>query len=189
MGAYCRVMPRGGPPSKPLADREWLAERIAEGLTTVEIAAAAGCTDRTVRNAIVAHGLPRPARTQDGGPIDVAVAAYVEGMALETAARVHGVGKHRLKRVLLERDVVLRGRTPSLRGSRYPQLNDRAWLAEQMARGVPLKAVAREVGCDRQTVRKALRRHGLDPDDVLTADRVWARQRAGGRATAERRWA
>jgi hypothetical protein len=46
--------------------------------------------------------------------------------------------------------------------SRYPQLNDPTWLRQQYAiERRPLLALAREVGCDRQAVRSALRRHGL----------------------------
>ena len=46
--------------------------------------------------------------------------------------------------------------------SRYPQLNDSAWLRRRYTvERAPLLVIAREVGCDRQAVRSALRRHAL----------------------------
>jgi hypothetical protein len=151
-----------GKPSKPLADPLWLAAQIDAGRSTVEIATDAGVTDRTVRNAIVRHGLRHPDPRQQTGDLDGAVAAYVAGIGQDRAIAIGGVSDRRLRRALSERGIPTRAMSqPPPRASRYSALNDPVWLAEQLAERVPLKAIARQIGCDRQTVRKALRRHGL----------------------------
>lgn len=156
-------MAKGTPPSRPLADPDWLAEQIESGLSVVEIAKAAGCTDRTVRTAIERHGLPRPQRRPDPrlGNLDAAVAAIRAGATMTEACAAGNVGDERLRKRLGELGIRPRGR--EFTTSKYPRLNDPRWLSAMLAEGVTLAGIARAVGCDRQVLRDAIRRHGLKP--------------------------
>jgi hypothetical protein len=159
-------MAKGIPPSKPLAEPDWLAEQIEAGLSVVEIAQAAGVTDRTVRSAIERHGLPRPRRRPDPriGNLEAAIGAIRAGATMDEACAAGNVGNERLRRRLKEFGIRPRGR--EFATSKYPRLNDPRWLAAMLAEGLPLSAIARAVGCDRQVVRDALRRHGLADSTV-----------------------
>ncbi len=57
---------------------------------------------------------------------------------------------------------------------RYAELADRRWLAEQMADGRSVYAIARQLQTGARTVRDALRRHGLTwpPADADPVDRL-----------------
>jgi len=57
---------------------------------------------------------------------------------------------------------------------RYAELADRRWLAEQMADGRSVYAIARQLQTGARTVRDALRRHGLQwpPADADPVDRL-----------------
>jgi hypothetical protein len=144
-----------------MADPGWLAEQIAAGLAVVEIAQGAGVTDKTVRTAIARHGLPRPHRRPDPrlGNLDAAVAAVRAGSTMKEALAAGMVSRDRLRRRLAE--LGIRKTARELTPSKFPRLNDPRWLSAMLAEGVPLAAIARAVGCERQAVRYAVRRHGL----------------------------
>lgn len=131
-------------------------------MRTIEIAREAGVTDRAVRLAIARHRLPHPVRLQRWQvDVDEVAARRRDGATIEELAREFGVGTRRIVDVLAELGEGLERRRVSRRGSRYPVLNDRDWLAGRMAAGASIKGLARELGCDRATVRYALVQHGL----------------------------
>jgi hypothetical protein len=76
-------------------------------------------------------------------------------------------------------------------------LDDRGWLAAQLAARRSQAAIARELGCKPETVRKAVQRHGLHAEPTPRPrqptprrlaelnDRGWLRQHAAAHTAAE----
>ena len=155
-----------------LTDRDWLATRLGRGDTQAAVAQSLGCDQSTVSRAAGIHGLRihRP----DLDP-DRVVDLYQQGHSLEAVAEQVSAGIRTVRRVLVDAGVPIRSRA-----SRPAPLNDPSWL-QQRHHGPDgtIGRIADELGCDPQTVRRALDRHHISrvvhdtaPDDQLR-DHDW----------------
>ncbi len=141
---------------------DWLEQLFAGGISVSEIASMAGCTPRTVRNRANAAGIGLPRsrllqrrqdRLADRAWLTEAVA---EGKTPSEIARRCEVSTHDVVAALQRADIVV----AKVR-RRPPQLADRDWLSARLGDGVPLVAIAAQIGCHESTLRRAVRDHGL----------------------------
>lgn len=136
-----------------------LSRLRAEGRRTREIAAAAGVTDRAVRRALRAAGLPPqdPRRrfpelldrewlaARNGVPaVDVASELGCSPGYVKRRRAQYGLPKPRARHLVL-----------------YPRLHDRSWLREQLLAGRTDQEIASRVGCSLAGVKDAVRKRGL----------------------------
>jgi hypothetical protein len=145
-----------------LSDRAWLARQLDVGTTTANIAATLDVTPRAVRYALRRHGLAPLARSQKGDT-EALIAAYENGASLRRSATAGGLADPlTARRRIDEAGIRVRPRSPSPpRGSKYPQLSDRIWLAGQVAAGATAVEIAAAIGCDRRMVYDSLIRYDL----------------------------
>jgi hypothetical protein len=144
-----------------LSDPTWLRECVESGASISDIAAAPERKKRTIWYHLQRHNIPTPdlyrrARVDRDALFDAwRRGDHVDDIAVATGFSVAWV-----------RDAVRnvpRRITPPRRArpSRFPQLNDAAWLRAQLAAGRSIGSIASEVGTDRHNLRYMLRRHGL----------------------------
>lgn len=159
-----------------LHDPEWVAARLRDGATQTEIAAEVGCDPSTVSKLVERHGLRHLMGIPEPLPAADILEANDAGESAAAIARRFGVGAGRVRTVLLAH-----GRTrPAVRPA---ELDDRRWLVgRHHGRRMTLTAIAVELGCDTQTVSRAMRRldvevvqHSQAPNDQLV-DARWLRR-------------
>jgi hypothetical protein len=144
-----------------LSDAGWLRERVESGASITDIAEAVGRRPRTVWSALRRHGIETPTRRARATvDLDGVLAAWRRGDRVDDIAAAHGrsVAWVRVAVRNVPRAVVPPRRR---RLSRFPELNDVAWLRAQLKAGRTCASIAREVGSDGHNVRYMLRRHGL----------------------------
>lgn len=168
-------------------DRDWLAARVAEGLTNDEIAELAGVSKPRVTQCLASFGLVRYTRDVNGTNLNTNrcladpnwLWAYVEaGWTLPAIAKAAGVAtphtvltwinrhgfhdawKTARARVDAEKVAATAARnTANKSGPKYPGLRDLDWLEDAVAaRGA--MAVSKEIGCHVSSVIRALERGG-----------------------------
>lgn len=116
------------------------------------------CAPSTVGDALRRFGIrKRPAEPRVGSvPSEWLRAVYVDdGRSLTDVASEVGVAPPTIRRALVEAGIPIR------QEQRPPELDDRAWCEERQ--GESPKELARILGCTAETVRRAMRRHGLRP--------------------------
>lgn len=142
----------------PYMDGHGTREDIAD-----RIAADVGCSRSAAEDALRAHfGPPQPRTPRALQDRDLLARLYATHSAAEIARRL-GVGETSVLRWLsvhgIERRAVGQKRARPSK-SRYPQLNDRDWLAAAYA-SRSAADIAVEVGCSEPAVLSAVRRHSL----------------------------
>ena len=173
-----------------LRSAAWLRRRVEGGASVAEMAAETGRTESAVRKALRGHGIdppsrqPRRGRSDPSQPVDWAMAEvdWRKGYPIVTIARLYGLTSEQVRYRF--RDVP---RVPlPQRGSKYPELNDPAWLRVELARGQTVAAIARTVGCAGHVVVAALRRHrpGPRPDRFIGSGGATAARWTGSGPTA-----
>lgn len=120
-----------------------------------------------------------------GGTVEVHEGPDLAALAVTLARRV-GAGRDTVRAVV---GLELPAPAPA---RRHPQLEDGEWLAAAyLDQGRSLRSLAAEVGCARDTVARALERHGIErpqPDGrELLDDREWlaAQYRGHDRTAAD----
>ena len=195
--------------SRTLRSPGWLAARLAAGNSLAEIAAAAGRSTATVRNAADRLGLPRRRRatvargSASATVHDDAIPAALlddagwlrqrraEGWSVKRLAAELDVDHHKISAALRRAGLPI----PLPRRLHHPQLHDVNWLQQALA-SLSTEDVARQLGCAPQSVRYAARKYGVpalvnghDPPvavSAVLADRPWlAARRDAGATMAE----
>lgn len=180
------------PPHRTLADvpADWLREQYAlRGRSIIDIAAEVELSPTSVRRALVEAGIQiidgrLPAELDDPEWI-----ASQSGVTSAELARRLGVTPDAVSRAR-QRHGLLAG---IVRQSKYPQLDDRAWLEERYVTDQMTQAqIAKVIGCSRSAVALAMDRLGIQarpnkvPEYPELHDRAWLLQRiaAGGTASS-----
>lgn len=165
----------------------WLREQYEHrGRSIVDIAAELGLSRTSVRRALAEAGI-----TIDDGrlPPELSDARWLagqEGVTNVELARRLGVTSEAVSRARQRHG--LEQREP--RGSKYPQLDDRAWLEKSyVEEGMTQAQLAAVIGCSRSAVALAMDRLGIKarpnkiPEFPQLHDRRWlADQLAAGRS-------
>ena len=167
-----------------LADSDWLRQQLGARRPLASIAAEVGCSESAVRAAATRHGIAerrRPSDQRQFPPLHDAAwlhQQYVQAgrSSTEIAAQL-GCSPNAVLRALHDHGVPVR----SIR-RRFPQLHDRAWLRRcYVHEGRRPSAIAKDLGCHRGTVVKALHRSRITLRAQVRfrqlRDRAWLRRR------------
>lgn len=145
-----------------LDDRDALRRAyVDEGLSLSAIAAMLGCSDATVRRALLEEGIEiRRSGRMPITPLRDRVwlrERVAEGQSTKDIARMLGCAEATVRSALQWARAV-----PPASDVRPPALNDRSFLEQTyVIRGQPARRIAEELGCTKDAVLLALRRHGL----------------------------
>ena len=167
-----------------LADSDWLRQQLGARRPLASIAAEVGCSESAVRAAATRHGIAerrRPSDQRQFPPLHDAAwlhQQYVQaGRSSTQIAAQLGCSPNAVLRALHDHGVPVR----SIR-RRFPQLHDRAWLRRcYVHEGRRPSAIAKDLGCHRGTVVKALHRSRITLRAQVRfrqlRDRAWLRRR------------
>lgn len=175
------------PPHRTLADvpANWLREQyVARCRSIRDIASEVGLSPTSVRRALAEAGIPADDRRLPPELSDPDWLAAQDGVSARELARRLGVSADAVSRAR-QRHGLLAG-TP--RSSKFPQLDDRAWLEDRYHdRRMTQAQIAAEIGCSRSAVSLAMHRLGIAarpnrvPEYPELHDRAWlASQLAAG---------
>lgn len=155
-----------------LDDPAWLRRQYVErGRAVNEIAQSLGCSRSVVKTALATHGISTPTQLRCQVPVDWLHEQYVvQGLSLADIGAQVGVSWVAIRDALAEAGIPLRQQAHRTRERsltelspvpKHAELADIDWLRERLEDGSSLNAIANEVGCHWNTVRRALDRHGL----------------------------
>lgn len=190
-----RALERHGirrPPRRTLADlpMDWLREQYVQRRRSIlDIAAEVGLSATPVRRALTEAGIPIETGRLPAELDDADWLASQSGVTSAELARRLGVTPESVSRAR-QRHGLLAG---VVRQSKYPHLDDRAWLQKSyVEEGMTQAQIAKVIGCSRSAVALAMDRLGIParpnkvPKHPELHDREWLRrQRAvGGSASS-----
>lgn len=149
-------------PAAQLRTRAWLEDRyLLRGRTVLEVAEELGCSEVSVRRALLDHGIDL--RAPDG-PAELTDQAWLRGRYLELGhtmaeiAEAVGCSPDTVNKALWQAGIRTRNRGLPRPG----RLDDARWLASQYQEaGRTAGDIASDLDCSIHTVYRALHRHGI----------------------------
>ncbi|KAF0179614.1 MAG: hypothetical protein FD161_1231 [Limisphaerales bacterium] len=187
---------RGGQPSAEpgdlVADPDEVARRYRAGQGIAEIAASVGGTAWQVRTVLLKLGVKLRGRAGNRGdefkppavPAEEVAKLYAGGLGLEPVAARAGVSRKKVRRLLREQRMPVRGRAEAMRQpAQARRISDRV-VARRYRAGATLDALAIAAGSTVPVIRRILADQGvaLRPKLVplrLSEEQIASRYRAG----------
>jgi Helix-turn-helix domain of resolvase. len=139
-----------------LNKKEWLVEQYETNERSMkEIAQEIGCSNNTVRDALLRHGIETRGAPNRDGPInrELVVTMYEDGSKIKYIAEDANCSVSTIYSILDKNGV-------ERRTHEYDRLHDREWLEEKLKENSQVE-IARAIGCSQEAVSIAAKRHKL----------------------------
>lgn len=147
-----------------LANEAWLRRRVDAGRSPNEIAALADASPRTVRTWLRRHRIPPPATPRVSNELlsnrEWLLAQIASGLTADEIAELSGTASGTVRAWVKRHDLTEQWATAHGHPRRR-LLEDRTWLAAQLAAGETRSSIGRLHGFNKGTVAAAMARFGL----------------------------